>query len=351
MVPQKDGHHPRTKTSPRKAAVRAGARGNSSKHEGRRSYWGDGKAQDSADNTEGVAVEGAVRDTKENASEQKSVTDFVVTEKRLWELHHLLNNRKGSLSSTYKKSTEANTKVYDLDQKTMQAVDFLAEKYEIFEETMKKVTPEEGDVLFAVAYEAVEDRLSVAILGQAISCSNVRMIFLRHELYWFCLVQVSTTHFCCFPPVLMARASDASDRPYSSSSIFGSHNGSALDLERTGSCSSRWEDEIQRNLLTTAAILAKRVHNRKSRPDACPDSGRYYDQDSHATPKKFRTISGVLGINWRIRLRFSSLRKLFFERFGFLVCSKFNHTQCGCTGACVVVCLHPHNSFRMLWRP
>ena len=50
--------------------------------------------------------------------------DFVVTEKTLWELHRLLNNRKGSLSSTYK-NTEANTKVHDLNQKTMQALDRL----------------------------------------------------------------------------------------------------------------------------------------------------------------------------------------------------------------------------------
>ena len=77
-------------------------RGNSGEHEGRRSCWDDGEAQDSADNTEGVAVEGkekthrsvkgtvedgvAVRDTKENVSEQESVKDFVAREKRLWEL-------------------------------------------------------------------------------------------------------------------------------------------------------------------------------------------------------------------------------------------------------------------------
>ena len=84
--------------------------------------------------------------------------DFVATEKKLWELHRLLNNRKGSLSSTYKKNTEANTKVYDLNQKTMQALDALAEEYEIFEETMKKGTheTEEGDMLFAVAYAMEE---------------------------------------------------------------------------------------------------------------------------------------------------------------------------------------------------
>ena len=34
----------------------------------------------------------------------------------------------------------------------------------------------------------------------------------------------------------------------------------------------------------------------------------------------------------------------FFERFEFLVCSKFNHTQCGRTCACAVACLCQHNS-------
>ena len=51
------------------------------------------------------------------------------------------------------------TKVYDLNQKTMQALDIPAEEYEIFEETMKKVTheTEEGDMLFAAAYETMEE--------------------------------------------------------------------------------------------------------------------------------------------------------------------------------------------------
>ena len=53
---------------------------------------------------------------------------------------------------------------------------------------------------------------------------------------------------------------------------------------------------------------------------------------------------GVFGTNWQIRIRFSSLRTFFFDRFDFLVCSKFDHTQCGRTCACAVACLHPHNS-------
>ena len=49
---------------------------------------------------------------------------------------------------------------------------------------------------------------SVAILAQAISCPNVGGVFPVHELFWFCLVQVSTTQFCSFSPVLMASVED-----------------------------------------------------------------------------------------------------------------------------------------------
>ena len=35
--------------------------------------------------------------------------------------------------------------------------------------------------------------------------------------------------------------------------------------------------------------------------------------------------------------------EFFLERFEFLVCSKFDHTQCGRTCACAVACLYPHN--------
>ena len=51
----------------------------------------------------------------------------------------------------------------------------------------------------------------------------------------------------------------------------------------------------------------------------------------------------VFGINYQIRIRLSSSR-FFFERFEFVVCSKYNHTQCGRTCACAMACLHPHNS-------
>ena len=41
--------------------------------------------------------------------------------------------KKGSLSQTYKKNTEANAKVYDLNEKRMQALETLAAVYAIFE--------------------------------------------------------------------------------------------------------------------------------------------------------------------------------------------------------------------------
>ena len=45
---------------------------------------------------------------------------------------------------------------------------------------------------------------SVAMLAQAISCSNVRDVFPFTELLFFCLVQMSAMQFCSLPPVLMA---------------------------------------------------------------------------------------------------------------------------------------------------
>ena len=65
--------------------------------------------------------------------------------------------------------------------------------------------------------------------AQAISCSNVRGVFPVHEHFWFYLVQVSTTQFCSFPPVLMV--DDGSEVPVSpkpgTSSNHGSPHGSS----------------------------------------------------------------------------------------------------------------------------
>ena len=63
----------------------------------------------------------------------------------------------------------------------------------------------------------------------------------------------------------------------------------------------------------------------------------------YSRPKPIRTISGFLELISRFEFDFSSLRN-FFVRFEFLVCSKFNHTQCSRTCACAVACLRPHNS-------
>ena len=48
--------------------------------------------------------------------------------------------RKGSLSATDKENAEANDRAHDMNQKTIQALDTLAEEYSTFEATRKKVT-------------------------------------------------------------------------------------------------------------------------------------------------------------------------------------------------------------------
>ena len=79
---------------------------------------------------DGVAGRDSTR-TKEREDEgvcaQKGDKAFVVTREMLGELLLLLNSRKVSLNSTYKKKADANTKVYNLNQKAMQALDVLAE--------------------------------------------------------------------------------------------------------------------------------------------------------------------------------------------------------------------------------
>ena len=70
-----------------------------------------------------------------SASEPVNETDVETTQKKLWEKQRLLNHRKGSLSSTFVKNAEARTKAYDLNQKTMQTLDTLAEDYEMLAET------------------------------------------------------------------------------------------------------------------------------------------------------------------------------------------------------------------------
>ena len=113
----------------------------------------------------------------------------------------------------------------------------------------------------------VDERVSVAILAQANSCPNVRCVFPVHELFWFCLVKVSTTQFCCLPPFPMARVCDGTDVPVSplpaSSSNIGYPDGSLPDLERTGSRPSTMEEKINEINLRLPLFLqnASRINN------------------------------------------------------------------------------------------
>ena len=62
-----------------------------------------------------------------------AATDKEAAKRRLSELHRLLNSRKGSLNATYRKNAE--DKAYDLNQKSVQALDALAKEYVDFEVT------------------------------------------------------------------------------------------------------------------------------------------------------------------------------------------------------------------------
>ena len=103
--------------------------------------------------------------------------------------------------------------------------------------------------------------------SRAISCSNVHGFFPVHERFWFCLVQVSTTQFCCFPPVLMARASDGTDVPVSPlpafSSNMGSPNGSLPELDATGYRATTMEEKINEIYLRLQLFLqnTSRIEN------------------------------------------------------------------------------------------
>ena len=79
--------------------------------------------------------------------------------RRLGELHRLLDSRKGSLNATYRKNAEANDKAYDLNQKSMQALDALAKEYVDFEVTVANVTHEQEarDTLHAATLEVAEE--------------------------------------------------------------------------------------------------------------------------------------------------------------------------------------------------
>ena len=85
--------------------------------------------------------------------------------------------------------------------------------------------------------------ISVAILAQAISCSNVPYDFSASRAF----LVLSATQFCCFQAFLMARVSDGTNVPISpaqaSSSNFGSPYGSGSDLDGMGTRSGSSTDE------------------------------------------------------------------------------------------------------------
>ena len=63
----------------------------------------------------------------------------------------------------------------------------------------------------------------------------------------------------------------------------------------------------------------------------------------HSPRNKFERFRGFLELISRFEFDFRR-HGFFFERFEFLVCSKFNHTQSGRTCACAVASLYPPNS-------
>ena len=135
-----------------------GTRGNPTEYEGRFHQWDEGRPRDSARGHEtDVEVEVEVLEGRDKSQDCDGTRDVVevpqassdsahadatnadMIRTKLWEPQRLLNHRKGSLSATKKKNSEANTRAYDFNQKTMQALDTLAEEYEAFEVTMMKV--------------------------------------------------------------------------------------------------------------------------------------------------------------------------------------------------------------------
>ena len=68
----------------------------------------------------------AVRQQTPPGTLRETLPQKDATKRRLGELHRLLNNRKGSLSATNKKNADANDNAYDLNQKSLKALDAMA---------------------------------------------------------------------------------------------------------------------------------------------------------------------------------------------------------------------------------
>ena len=118
--------------------------------------------------------------------------------------------------------------------------------------------------------------------------------------------------------------------------------------------SRQWLSCVQQGCMRAKGI-APMLSSHCEHSFACVTSLFFQKQKHHSvSSKKRHTIRrktnsndfGVFGINEQIRIRISSLRKLFF----FLTIRIFgvfkvqSHTPCGCKCACAVACLHPHNS-------
>ena len=109
------------------------------------------------------------KDTARDKPRRKFVN---ATKEELWALQRVLDSREGNFSSTYKKNSEANNKVYDKNHRTVATLDRLAKVYETFEDTWDIMV--EGDMLFASEEDAA-DKLDAAQQQQ----DNARCFLLK----------------------------------------------------------------------------------------------------------------------------------------------------------------------------
>ena len=118
---------------------------------------------DEQDKSQSQAATTGATDRKAADATGSSTGDVAVgkeaVKRRLRELHQLLNSRKGSLNATLRKKAEANDKAYDLNQKSVQALDALAKEYVDFEVIMANVAHEQvaGDALHVATLEVAEE--------------------------------------------------------------------------------------------------------------------------------------------------------------------------------------------------
>ena len=96
-----------------------------------------------------------------------------------------------------------------------------------------------------------------------------------------------------------------------------------------------------------ASFQGGRREEERARQEAARLSGRWRRRRVrryHAARNKFERFRGFLELISRFEFEFRRRENYFFERFDFLVCSEFNHTQCGRTCACALACVCPQNS-------